>query len=103
LPEIVAVGPGLRRNNIGFPRLCGVSPVPAECGDADLSANAAAAELNARKVPTPTGRPWSALEKGTMSTRDNRFTPAVHRSGFEAGTAAITRPIESDPEFPTST
>jgi hypothetical protein len=77
--------------------------VPAECGDADLSANAAAAELNARKVPTPTGRPWSALEKGTMSTRDNRFTPAAHRSGFEAGTAAITRPIESDPEFPTST
>jgi hypothetical protein len=23
-------------------------------------------------------------EKGTMSTRDNRFTPAAHRSGFEA-------------------
>jgi DNA invertase Pin-like site-specific DNA recombinase len=28
---------------------------------AALSANAAAAELNARKVPTPTGAPWSAL------------------------------------------
>jgi hypothetical protein len=28
---------------------------------AALSANKAAAELNARKVPTPTGSPWSAL------------------------------------------
>jgi DNA invertase Pin-like site-specific DNA recombinase len=28
---------------------------------AALSANAAAAELNARKVATPTGSPWSAL------------------------------------------
>jgi DNA invertase Pin-like site-specific DNA recombinase len=28
---------------------------------AGLSANKAAVELNARKVPTPTGRPWSAL------------------------------------------
>jgi Recombinase len=28
---------------------------------AGLSANKAAAELNARKVPTPTGSPWSAL------------------------------------------
>jgi DNA invertase Pin-like site-specific DNA recombinase len=28
---------------------------------AGLSANATALELNARKVPTPTGRPWSAV------------------------------------------
>jgi hypothetical protein len=28
---------------------------------AALSANAAAAELNTRGVPTPTGAPWSAL------------------------------------------
>jgi DNA invertase Pin-like site-specific DNA recombinase len=34
-------------------------PVFAEL--AGLSANKAAVELNARKVPTPTGRPWSAL------------------------------------------
>jgi DNA invertase Pin-like site-specific DNA recombinase len=28
---------------------------------ANLSANKAAAELNAREVPTPTGRPWSPV------------------------------------------
>jgi DNA invertase Pin-like site-specific DNA recombinase len=28
----------------------------------DLSARAAAAELNVRKVPTPTGAPWSASQ-----------------------------------------
>jgi DNA invertase Pin-like site-specific DNA recombinase len=35
-----------------------IAPVLAEL--AGLSAHAAAAELNARQVPTPTGRPWSA-------------------------------------------
>jgi DNA invertase Pin-like site-specific DNA recombinase len=35
-----------------------IAPVLAEL--AGMSANAAAIELNARGVPTPTGRPWSA-------------------------------------------
>jgi DNA invertase Pin-like site-specific DNA recombinase len=47
-----------RRQADSVARARAIQPILDEL--ADLSTRAAAAELNARQVPTPTGRPWSA-------------------------------------------
>jgi DNA invertase Pin-like site-specific DNA recombinase len=60
---VVLGGPALAsinsaRQDAAVSRARAIAPVLAEL--AGLSAHAAAAELNARRAPTPTGQPWSA-------------------------------------------
>ena len=54
-----------------------------------MSANTAAAEPNARKAPTPPGRPWSALTVIRVRSRLAAAQPAA----FAAALAATYRAV----------
>ena len=65
-------------------------PILAEL--AGWSANAIAAELNARRVPTPTGAPWSAVTVIRVRRRLGRPVPAHQRPAAARVRGALRAP-----------